>query len=231
MKNNLQPVIDVDGIKFERIPIKTRILMPGDSLVDIIREAAGNFLQSGDIISISESPLAITQGRAVPVSQLKIGLLARLLWRFVAKVPYGIGLRAPESMQCAIDECGAGRILFAAVIGAVSKLVGRKGDFYRIAGMQAALIDAAHTSPVPPYDQCVIKGPLNPDKESQSIHDALGYETAVMDINDIGGCWMIGGSSGIDKAFMQKVMKDNPQGQGDEMTPICIIRKYAGDNA
>ncbi|HNX00376.1 MAG TPA: hypothetical protein PKK33_03310, partial [Candidatus Cloacimonadota bacterium] len=91
----------------------------------------------------------------------------------------------------------------------------------------AALIDAAHTSPVPPYDDCVIKGPLHPEKESQKIKDALGYETAVMDINDIGGCWMIGGSSGIDKDFMQKVMKDNPQGQGDELTPFCIIRRVA----
>jgi hypothetical protein len=229
MKKNLQPIINVNGVQYERFPIKTRILMPGDNFVDIIHEAAGKFLQPGDIISISESPLAITQGRAVPVSELKIGLLARILWRFVAKVPYGIGLRAPESMQCAIDECGAGRILLAAIVGALSKLIGRKGDFYRIAGMQAALIDAAHTSPVPPYDQCVIKGPLHPEKESQAIRDALGYETAVMDINDIGGCWMIGGSKGIDKSFMQQVMKDNPQGQGDELTPICIIRKYTGD--
>ncbi len=231
MKKNFQPIIEIDSIQYERIPIKTRILMPGDSLTDIILESAGNVLQQGDIISISESPLAITQGRAVPVSQLKIGLLARILWRFVAKVPYGIGLRAPESMQCAIDECGAWRILFAALVGALGKLIGRKGDFYLIAGMQAALIDAAHTSPVPPYDQCVIKGPLHPEKESQAIYDALGYETAIMDINDIGGCWMIGGSKGIDKAFMQKVMKDNPQGQGDELTPICIIRKHLAGTA
>jgi hypothetical protein len=226
MKKIFQPIINIDGMEFERIPVKTRILMPGDSLTDIILEAAGNFLQPEDIISISESPLAITQGRAVPVSQLRISLLARILWRFVAKVPYGIGLRAPESMQCAIDECGAGRILLAAIVGGASKLIGRSGDFYRIAGMQAALIDAAHTSPVPPYDQCVIKGPLHPDKAAQVIHDALGYETAVMDINDIGGCWMIGGSKGINKTFMERVMKDNPQGQGDEMTPFCIIRKH-----
>ena len=37
---------------------------------------------------------------------------------FVRQVPYGIGLRNPYSMQCAIDECGAPRILLAAVVGA-----------------------------------------------------------------------------------------------------------------
>ena len=55
--------------------------------------------------------------------------------------------------------------------------------------------------------------------------DEFGIEAAVMDINDIGGCWMIGGSKNANKEFLEKVMKDNPQGQGDELTPICIIRK------
>ena len=87
------------------------------------------------------------------------------------------------------------------------------------------MIDAATTSPVPPYESCVIKGPKNPQKEAQRIQNVTGYETAIMDINDIGGCWMIGGSNGIDKIFMEKVMKDNPQGQGDELTPICLIRE------
>ncbi len=223
MKRNLK--ITVNGNEFLRIPLKTKILSENDDILEIVREYSKEQIQDGDIITISESPLAITQGRAIPVKDIKIGILAKILWRFVANVKYGIGLRSPTSMQCAIDEVGSIRILFAAFIGALGKLIGRKGDFYRIAGMQAALIDAATTSPVPPYENCVIKGPKNPEKEAQRIKDDLGYETAVMDINDIGGCWMIGGSDGIDKDFMEKVMKDNPQGQGDELTPICLIRK------
>jgi len=225
MKKSSNPIINVDNQNYLRIPIKTRIFKPGDDIVDIVREYVLPLYQKNDTIVISESPLAITQNRAIPVSEIKIGLLANILWRFVGKVNYGIGLRAPTSMQCAIDECGSLRILFAAVIGALSKLIGRKGDFYRIAGMQAALVDAASTSPVPPYTECVIKGPLHPEKECQKIKDALGIDACVMDINDIGGSWMIGSSKGVDKTFMEKVMKDNPQGQGDELTPICIVRK------
>jgi F420-0:gamma-glutamyl ligase-like protein len=225
MKKPSNPIINVDNQYYLRIPIKTRIFKPGDDIVDIVREYVLPVYQKNDTIVISESPLAITQNRAIPVSEIKIGLLANILWRFVGKVNYGIGLRAPTSMQCAIDECGSLRILFAAVIGALSKLIGRKGDFYRIAGMQAALVDAASTSPVPPYTECVIKGPLHPEKECQKIKDALGIDACVMDINDIGGSWMIGSSKGVNKSFMEKVMKDNPQGQGDELTPICIVRK------
>lgn len=225
MNKERNPFIDVVSVRFERIPVKTKILTKDDSMLDIVKEFALPLLKEGDVIAISESPLAITQGRAVPVSELKIGLLAKILWRFVAKVPYGIGLRAPASMQCAIDECGGLRILIAAIIGALTKLIGRKGDFYRIAGMQAALIDAASTSPIPPYNETVIKGPLHPAKEAQKITDSIGYPVAIMDINDIGGCWMIGASKGLSKNFMESVMKDNPQGQSDELTPICIVRR------
>lgn len=221
--------IVVNNQEYIRIPVKTEILKPEDDILDIIEKFAGKVWKKNDIITISESPLAITQGRAVPVKDLKIGFWANFLWRFVSNVKYGIGLRAPASMQCAIDEVGAPRIVWAAFMGGLARLIGRrgKGDFYRIAGMQAALIDAATTSPIPPYESCVIKGPKDPEKEAQRVKDKTGYECCVMDINDIGGCWMIGGSNGIDKEFMEKVMKDNPQGQGAELTPICLVRKAA----
>ena len=218
-------VIEIKGKLYARIPIKTKILTSEDDMLEIIKEYSRGIIKKDDIITISESPLAITQGRAIPVEKIKVGFLAKFLWRFVSNVKYGIGLRSPTSMQCAIDEVGSFRILFAAFVGGLGKLFGRKGDFYRIAGKQSALIDAATTSPVPPYENCVIKGPINPEKEAQIIKDFLGNETAVMDINDIGGCWMIGGSTGIDKKFMELVMKDNPQGQGDELTPVCLIRE------
>ncbi|MFO7896946.1 MAG: hypothetical protein R6U84_08440 [Candidatus Cloacimonadales bacterium] len=221
--------IEIDNQKFLRQPIKTEILNATDDIVDVVRDYAAEHLEPGDTLVISESPLAITQGRAVPVEQIKLGILARLLWRFVSKVEYGIGLRAPESMQCAIDECGRLRILLAALIGGLGRLVGRrgKGDFYRIAGKQAALIDAATTSPVPPYEKCVIKGPKNPARVAQRISDAFRVEVAIMDINDIGGCWMVGGSKQADKQLLEQVMKDNPQGQGAELTPFCIVRKIS----
>ncbi len=210
---------------FKRIPIKTKIILKEDNILDLVEKFVKPKLQKGDILTISESPLAITQGRAVLVSELKIGLLAKILWRFVKKTKHGVGLRSPSSMQCAIDEAGGLRILFAAIIGGLGKIFGRSGDFYRIAGKQAALVDAAFTSPVPPFDKCVVKGPIHPEMEAQKICDKFGCETAVMDINDIGGCWMIGGSSKIDKDFLEEIMNDNPQGQGDELTPFCIIRK------
>jgi len=59
---------------------------------------------------------------------------------------------------------------------------------------------------------------------AETLTEAIGYPVAIMDINDIGGSWMIGGSR-LNKDFIEAVMKDNPQGQDDELTPLCIVRK------
>lgn len=222
---DIQNRVKVFGVMVERIPLKTKIIVDTDEIQDLVREYAIPHLQKGDVLSISESPLAITQGRAIPVDKIKVSFWAKLLSRFVAKVPYGIGLGAPTSMQCAIEEVGLPRILFAAMVSAAGKLLGRKGDFYKVAGMQAALIDAANTSPIPPYNETVIKGPLNPKGVCEKLHQTFGFDFAVMDINDIGGSWMIGANQGVNKEFMEAAMKDNPQGQGDELTPFCIVRK------
>ena len=222
---NLSPVILVGGVRVERIPVQTRILSQADDMADIAREYALPKLRPGDILTVSESPLAITQGRAIPVDQIKPGRLARFLSRHVMRVPWGTGLGSPASMQCAIDECGAPRIFFAAAVGAFTKLLGRSGDFYRLAGKQAALIDAAETSPVEPYTHTVIKGPLHPEQTARELADTLGFPVAVMDINDIGGCWVIGASQGVSRHFLEQVMKENPQGQDDELAPLCIVRR------
>lgn len=218
------PNIEVDGKKYLRIPIKTHIITDKDNITEVVAKYTTGQLQPGDIVVISESVVAISQGRAIPVDQIHPGLVARFLWRFVRKVSYGIGLRSPESMQCAVDEVGRIRILFAAFVGMLGKLIGRRGDFYRIAGMQAATIDAAYTTPIEPFHHCVIKGPKDPHKVTAQIKEIVGADAAIVDVNDIGGSWVLGASAGVNKPLVEKIMKDNPLGQSDEQTPIGIIR-------
>ena len=222
MKNNITEKTVAEKV-YLRQPIKTTILTPEDDIVNIVLEYTEGKRKVGDIIVMSESPVAITQGRAVREDEIKIGILSKLLWRGVSKVPYGVGLRSKTSMQCAIDECGHLRIIIAAIAGAIGKLFGIHGLFYRIAGKQAALVDAAHTSPVPPYNTTVIKGPIHTDEICRKIHEITGNEAAIMDINDIGGSWVIGRSAGIDARLLEEIMGDNPQGQQMELTPLCLV--------
>lgn len=217
------PQIEVGERRYVRLPLKTRVIMPEDDIVAVAREYAAGHVRPDDIVFVSEKVVAITQGRAVPTDTLKVSWLADKLWPFVRQVPYGIGLRNRYSMQCAIDECGAPRILLAAVVGALGKFVGRRGDFYRIAGVQAAAIDAPGTAGIEAFRNCVIKAPKDPDRVAESIAAALGCGAAVVDINDIGSA-VLGQSKGVDPAFVCQALRDNPLGQGAEQTPLGILR-------
>jgi hypothetical protein len=223
-KKEKPPVIDACGRRIRRVPVKTRVLTDADPLAETVKGYVRAAAQPGDIVTIAESPVAIMQGRATPIARIKLGLWASLLWRFVKKVPYGIGLRSPWSMQCAIDEVGAPRIIRAAIAGAWGKLRGRSGDFYRVAGKQAAMIDAAHTSGVKEFYECVIKGPSDPDGTARALTKEIGFPVAIVDANDIFGCAVVGVPDGLDVNLVQEAMRDNPAGQGDELTPIIILR-------
>ena len=225
MAKEKKPVVQINGISFLRIPIKTRVITEKDNIVEVIDEYTHDLRQNNDIIVVSESVVAITQGRAIPVDKIKVGILAKIIWRFVRKVPYGIGLRSPTSMQCAINEVGSFRITVAAIIGGIARFFGRKGDFYRIAGEQAAMIDAAHTSPIEPYNKCVIMGPKDPMGVAKKIKEKIKCDAAVVDVNDIGGSWAVGYTDGINRKLLEDIMRDNPLGQKLEQTPIGIIRK------
>ncbi|MDK2973398.1 MAG: hypothetical protein PWP23_3153 [Candidatus Sumerlaeota bacterium] len=220
---NRELAISFYGERWLRLPVQTHILTDQDDLLEAIGRYAMPLAQKGDVLFLSEKAVAVTQGRAIPEDQLKIGLTARILWRFVSKVPYGIGLRRPSSMQCAVDECGALRIWAAAIIGGTTRLLGRRGDFYRLAGPQAAMIDAASTSPLQPH--CVIMGPKDPDKVASRIQGEFGIATAIVDVNDVGGSWVVGASADVDRKLMEACLRDNPLGQGTECTPMGLLRR------
>ncbi|MFO7675521.1 MAG: hypothetical protein R6X12_04300 [bacterium] len=216
--------VSARGMRVRRLPIRTGLIAVSDRIESVVERAARPALEPGDILTFAESPVAVMQGRAIPVAKIRPGFWARVLWRFVKKVPYGIGLRSPWSMQCAIEEVGAPRILRAALAGAWGRLRGRSGDFYRVAGPQAAMIDAAHTSGVREFYDCVIKGPLDPDGVARRLKEQTGCETAIVDANDIFGCKVVGASDGLDRELVEAALADNPAGQGDAMTPIILLR-------
>jgi hypothetical protein len=218
--------VQVEGSSYARIPIRTRVVMPGDDLDAFIREYAADVVREGDLLFVTEKIVAITQGRSYLVEDIKPRKLAFFLSRYVTRTPYGIGLGMPETMEMALRECGTIRILFAAAVSAVTKLFGRKGDFYRIAGDKARAIDGPTSGTIPPYNKAVVLGPERPRDVAQHLKALLGgvSEVAVVDINDLGGNVL---GSTLDKAEERRlvaILKDNPLGQGHQSTPLGIVR-------
>jgi hypothetical protein len=224
-----QTRINARGHEYERIPIKTRLILKGDDLAGAIREGVEESdlqIRKDDILVVSEKAVGASQGRyyILDEGQLKPRKLACLLSRFVTKTPSGIGLGMPETMECALRECGSPRILFAAFIGALGKLIGRKGDFYRIAGHRARSIDGPTQGTIPPFNRAVSLAPENPDGVAEDLSHEWGCMAAVVDINDLGGNILGAFPEELDRELLVEILRDNPLGQGHESTPVGIVR-------
>lgn len=220
------PEVTVDQRTYLRIPIKTHVIMKDDSLIDAIKKYTQSMLEPDDLLFVTEKIVAITQGRAIPLKDIKPRPLAVTLSKYVTKTPAGIGLGMPETMEMALRECGIPRILLAAAASAVTKAFGKKGVFYDIAGYKATSIDGPTPNTLPPYNQYVVLGPDRPDEVAKKISNALGdIKVAIVDINDLAGAILGVSHKSIDKGLIVKILKDNPLGQDHEQTPLGIIRK------
>ena len=222
---NKSLTIEVDGSTYERYPIKTHVVTDVDDIRDVAEKYAKDQMQEGDILFISEKCVACTQKRAIPMEEIKPSWLARVLCKFVYRSPYGIGLSIPQTMEMALRECGKIKILYAAVCSAFGKLFGKRGIFYDIAGPKAKSIDGPCDCTIPPYNHYVVLGPENPDTVASAIKERIGFDTLIVDINDLDGTILGASDSSFDREFYARVLKDNPLGQSRQQTPMGIIRK------
>lgn len=219
-------VAEVGGSRYQRIPLQTHVVMPGDDLEEIVRRYAAEQLRAGDILFVTEKIVAITQGRSYMLDEIEPRALARFLSKYVTRTSYGIGLGMPETMEMALRECGTPRILFAAGVAAVTKLFGRRGDFYRIAGDRARAIDGPTKHTIPPYNQAVVLGPEKPREVATRLQSLLpvSADVAVVDINDIGGNILGSTLDGAGEKRLVEILQDNPLGQRHQSTPMGIVR-------
>ena len=218
-------IIEVDGVNYRRLAIKTHVITDKDTIVGVCEQYAKPLIEENDILFITEKIVGCTQGRAIPIKDIKPRPLAKLLCKFVLKTPYGIGLAMPETMEMALRECGTMRILFAAFISAIGKLIGKRGWFYRIAGEKARAIDGPCDCTLPPYNECVSLAPAEPEVVAEDVSKALGgVGVIITDINDLGGNILGAYPASIDCDLMVRILKDNPLGQSHEQTPMGIIR-------
>ena len=219
-------IIEVDGARYERLPIKTHLITDKDDIVEVAQQYGAPVLsQPGDVLFITEKIVACTQGRAIPLKDIHPRKLAYWLSDKVTKTPHGIGLGMPETMEYALREVGVLRILFAAAVSVIGKKIfKKKGWFYDVAGYKARSIDGPCHNTIPPYNQCVVLGPLEPDKVACQIKEKIGYDVLIADINDLEGQILGASSKKIDKKLYARILKDNPLGQDCQQTPMGVIR-------
>ena len=216
----------LDGRVYARHPVRTHLVTDADVAVDVARRYAVPLGPDVAFVAVSERMVAITQGRSHPLASIRPGRLARFLVRFVTRTPHGIGLGTPETMQLAISEVGAPRILLAAALSGLTKPLGIHGLFYRIAGPQAAAIDGPTSYTIAPYNAAATLGPRDPGGAARALAEVLAVPVAVIDANDA-GCRALGLSPGLARRLVERLFADNPLGQASEQTPIGVVRRVA----
>lgn len=243
--------IDVAGNCWARIPIRTQAFVGGEDFAPLIAEyvaAAVESVRADDrlgpgltrnwYVVVGEKVIAIAQGRFRFWWDIEPGWWARTLSRFVLKLPTGVGLSSPWTMQMAIDEAGLPRILLAALASAVGKAVGRRGWFYRVAGHDINAIDGPGGHVVYPGNASAKLPPKDPDNACSAIRaaivaavpgeirDRLGG-VAIIDANDLGRN-LLGNDSDRDREFFAQLFADNPAGQDRQQTPIMLCVQVPG---
>ena len=222
--------MDVDGATYLRLPVRTRLITEKDDLAKLLEEYVAPHLKPGDTIYISEKALCVTQGRIININQIKPTKLARFLARNVrthygTKDFKGFGHGTPMAMQLFVEEAGVPRVLFAGAVAAVTRPLGVKGAFYFICGKMAKSIDCPMSFLILEYAHYAKLAPKQPNKVARQIKERFGHEAVILDANYRGAFSLGKSTRKISEKFIQKLFRDNPLGQSDEMTPFCIVRK------
>lgn len=206
---------------YARLPIRTHVITERDDLVEVVVRYTKGLVDPGDVVVLSESMVAIAQGRAIIYSKVRPGILARFLCRFPQK--HG-SLATPQAMQLAIEDAGRARVLAGAVAAGIGRLLGRRGWFFVVAGRHLAYVDDI-AGTLPPYDRHIVLGPREPERLAGRIRARIGVDVAIVDVNDIHCVDVIAYAGRLEPEAFRQALIDNPAGNDDQQTPIVILKR------
>jgi hypothetical protein len=201
------------------IPVRTRLIAPGDDLAALVGAAIRGIARPGDVVVIAETGVAIAQSRFIAAESIRPSRLALVLSRHAGALAT---VSQPESLQLVIDQVGARKVVWAVIAHVFGRLRGRRGVFYEILGEAIAAIDG-YTGTLPPYERAIVLGPADPDPVATVLALALGVHVAIVDANDLRRAKTLGASPHVDRDAVERALVGNPHGNGDEQTPIVVL--------
>jgi len=218
--------IKVGERNFARHAIQTRFVQVGDDYIELVRTYILPVYRPGDLVSMSEKVIALCQKRVVYAAEVQPGILARFLSMFVHQTAAGPGAGNPYKMQFAINQCGALKVLWAAIAAGFGKLFGKKGVFYNIVGAETTGLDGFYGHDIEEYTHMGIRVPDQPGKVCDEILEKTGVMAMIVDANAI-SVEILGHAAAVaeDEGTLVGMIRDNPAGQMRQFTPFILIRE------
>ena len=214
--------VGVEGLppRIIALPVRTPIVRAGDDLGALVAACVRGIASHDDVVCVSETAVAIAQGRSIAAEAIHPSALARIL---AERAGSYATVSQPESMQLVMESAGTWKVVAAAAAAAAGRLVGRRGDFYRILGSAISQIDG-YTGTMPPYERHIVLGPVDPQAQAAAIASACGAHAAVVDANDLEAVNVLGASEGVAEDAIRACLRSNPHGNSDEQTPLVVLK-------
>ncbi|NLM86752.1 MAG: F420-0--gamma-glutamyl ligase [Clostridiales bacterium] len=214
------------GRRYQRFAIQTHFVKPHEDAAALLEQYVRPLYQEGDILSFGAKVMGMCVGSVKTREQAKPGFWAKLLYRFAGHNSTGIGMHEPYKLQMTIQIVGLPRVLLATALSAITKPFGVKGVFYKVCGHDIAGIDGFYPdSDFEEYHELAVINPPEAGKLCDELTKKTGIPVVIMDANDFHRN-QLGKSSDspLTDEQLQEAMKDNPSGQGKELTPFILIR-------
>ena len=221
--------IEVGGKRYARHAIATHFVEVGEDYVELINRYVKPLYQEGDILSSSEKIIALCQKRVVYKKDMHLSFLAKFLSKFAMHSDAGIGVDSPWKMQFAIDQVGRLKVIWAAICAGFGKLVGKKGVFYDMVGQEVTGLDGFYDHVFDVYGEFGIRIPENSPGVCDEIYEKTGVAMMIVDANDLNR-ELLGKAQALkdwSDEDLLALIRDNPAGQGKQLTPFILIRPLA----
>ena len=144
----------------------------GDDIVaDSSRTRSPESRGRGDVVAVSETAVAIAQGRAIARGTIRARASSPTRCR--AAPARSRPSTSPNRCNWSSTRSARGACLVRARLHVVGPRVGRRGVFYELLGEAIAAIDG-YTGTLPPYERAIVLGPEDPDRRRRRDRAALG---------------------------------------------------------
>ncbi|MGB9637811.1 MAG: hypothetical protein ACPL1F_00730 [bacterium] len=213
-----------------------------DLIIDGIKLLKDKKISGKILIAIAESLVAIIQNRAFSIYSINTNFLSELFNHYFNE---DSSLSSSYALTKVIQEIGFIRFYVSIIAGMLGKIFKKSGWFYVLAGRKAAAVDDAGGT-IRPYDKYVVLAPKDADLwainfknkllQKLQINDLknndlnndlknIDLDVFVVDANDLGKVDILGTTNKNINNFVIQNLKNNPQGNDDQQTPIVFIIK------
>ena len=223
-------VREVDGVSYQRYAIQTHFVERGEDFTELLRRYVSPLFEPGDMVTVGEKVVSMCQDNTVQMEDVHLGFWAKFLSKFATSNAHGIGMDEPYKLQLAIDMKGLPRILWACVCHVFGRLFGKRGGVYKSVGQDGAGSDGFYShSSFDGYHTRAVLNPREPNRVCAEIEHVLDLPIIIVDANDLNVEILGRAPSLSDKPdeFLAELIRDNPAGQDDELTPLILIRPVA----